>query len=102
MHWRVLPSPCFMPMPNLARAPRNAISSVTIWPVLMKATESLPWRAWTDLNFFWNSSIAVSHETSSSSPDLYFLRRGVVARSVAFKGSRASHPLGHAMPRLTG
>ncbi len=30
MHWRVFPSPWRIPMPNLASAPRNAISSVTI------------------------------------------------------------------------
>ena len=42
MHCRVLPSPCTMPMPNLANAPSRAISSVAIWPVLRKATECGP------------------------------------------------------------
>ena len=42
MHWRVLPSPCSIPMPNLARAPSSAISSVAIWPVLRKATRLGP------------------------------------------------------------
>ena len=46
MHWRVLPSPWAMPMPNLASAPSRAISSVAIWPVLRKARDSGPCSAW--------------------------------------------------------
>ena len=46
MHWRVLPSPWTMPMPNLASAPSNAISSVAIWPVARNATDSGPCLAW--------------------------------------------------------
>ena len=38
MHWRVLPSPWTIPMPNLASAPSSASSSVTICPVPSKAT----------------------------------------------------------------
>ncbi len=56
MHWRVLPSPCSMPIPNLASAPRKAISSVTICPVLMNATDSLPCASWIALNRSTNAA----------------------------------------------
>ena len=46
MHWRVLPSPWTMPMPNLASAPSSASSSVTICPVPSQATEAGPCLVW--------------------------------------------------------
>ena len=68
MHCRVLPSPCSMPMPNLASAPSSAISSVTIWPVLRKATECGPWAAWIAFMRSTNVRSAASQLTGSSSP----------------------------------
>ena len=45
MHWRVLPSPCAIPIPNFASAPSRASSSVGSWPVPRNATDSGPCRA---------------------------------------------------------
>src|SRR5262249_40810671 len=45
MHWRVLPSPCTMPIPNLPSAPRSASSSVGLCPVPSHATDSGPYLA---------------------------------------------------------
>ncbi len=100
MHWRVLPSPCTMPMPNLATAPSRAISSVAIWPVLRNATESGPCSACTALNREANVASALAQSTGTIRPRSS-RSSGVVARSGARSGARASHPLGHARPRLT-
>ena len=101
MHWRVLPSPCAIPIPNLASAPSSAISSVGICPVLRNATDSGPCRAW----IAWKrSAIVRSAEpqlTGSWTPDAS-RRSGVVARSAAPSTARASQPFGHATPRFTG
>ncbi len=102
MHWRVLPSPWTMPMPNLASAPSRAISSDAIWPVEMKATDSGPCSAWTALNRLTMASRAVGQSTGASGWSREARRRGVVARSGARSGVRASQPFGQAMPRLTG
>jgi hypothetical protein len=101
MHWRVLPSPWTIPIPNLASAPRKASSSLTICPVPRKATESGPCLAWMALKFETKASVAACHDTGSSLPRA-FRNSGVVARSSACKGASASQPLGQAMPRFTG
>ena len=101
MHCRVLPSPCTRPMPNLAKAPSKAISSVTIWPVLRKATESGPCSPRIALKRATNVRIAVSQSVGSGLPRLFFTS-GVTARSLDSSTLRLPHPLGQAMPRLTG
>jgi hypothetical protein len=101
MHWRVLPSPWTIPIPNLARDPRKASSSLTICPVPRKATESGPCLAWMALKLVTKASSAAAHETGSSLPRA-LRSSGVVARSSAASGASASQPLGQAMPRLTG
>lgn len=83
-------------MPNLAKEPRKAISSVAIWPVERKATESLPCFLWIALNFSEKVLAALGQVILSP------LRSGVVARSSESRTERASHPFGQAMPRLTG
>ena len=101
MHCRVLPSPCSSPMPNLPRAPSRAISSMGIWPVLRKATDSLPCFAWMPFMRFTKASRAVGQSTARSRPPAS-LNMGEAARSGAPSGVSASQPLGQAMPRLTG
>ncbi len=65
MHWRVLPSPCRIPMPNFARAPRNASSSVQIWPVPSHAIASLPYFPWMALKRSVKFCSAVCQSTGS-------------------------------------
>ena len=101
MHCRVLPSPCSIPMPNLARAPSRAISSVGIWPVLRNASDSAPWRAWMALNRSTIVPSAASQLTGRWLPPAS-RRSGVVARSGASSTVSASQPFGQAVPRFTG
>ena len=102
MHWRVLPSPWTMPMPNLASAPSRAISSVAIWPVQRKATDSGPCSAWIALNRSTNGVERgrPSRPARALPVGVAQQRRGgaIGGRS----GVSASQPLGQAMPRLTG
>ena len=101
MHWRVLPSPCAIPIPNLASAPSSAISSVAICPVLRNATDSGPCSAW----IAWKRSTIVrsasSQLTGRWTPDPS-RHSGVTARSAAPSTASASQPLGQATPRFTG
>ena len=88
-------------MPNLAREPSSAISSVGIWPVDRNATDSGPCSAWIAFTRSVNVVSAVSQPTGTRRP-LSVRSNGVVARSGASRTVSASHPFGHAMPRLTG
>ena len=101
MHWRVLPSPWAMPMPNFASAPSSAISSVAICPVLRKATDSGPCAAWIARKRSTIVPSASSQPTARWTPPAS-RRSGVVARSPASSTVNASHPLGQATPRFTG
>jgi len=101
MHWRVLPSPWSIPIPNFATAPRRAISSVAIWPVLRNATDSGPCSAWMARNRATIVAAASSQPTGRRRPSGP-RSRGSTARSGASSTRRASHPFGQAMPRLTG
>ena len=96
-----LPSPCSMPMPNLASAPSSAISSVTICPVDKNAIDARPWRAWIAWKRDVNAASAAGQSTASSLPRAP-RKSGVVARSAAASGASASQPFGHAAPRFTG
>ena len=101
MHWRVFPSPCAIPMPNLASAPSSASSSVGICPVPRNATDSGPCCAWIALKRSTRVRSASSQPTGCRTPDAS-RRSGVVARSSAASTASASHPLGQATPRFTG
>ena len=101
MHWRVLPSPCAMPIPNFASAPSSAISSVGICPVLRNATDSGPCCAWIALKRSTMVRSASSQPNGRWTPAAS-RRSGVVARSPAPSTASASHPLGQATPRFTG
>ena len=102
MHWRVLASPWTMPMPNFASAPSSAISSVTIWPVLRKATDSGPCLRWIVLEALdeRRRRVSQSHGLELASRVVAQQRRGrAIGRA---SGVSASQPFGHAMPRFTG
>ena len=101
MHWRVLPSPCAIPIPNFASAPSSAISSVAIWPVPRNATDSGPCRDWIALKRSAIVRSASSQLTGRWTSDAS-RNSGVVARSTAPSTASASHPFGHAAPRFTG
>nr|WP_256199721.1 hypothetical protein [Verrucomicrobium spinosum] len=62
---------------KLGQAPRKAISSTMIWPVLRKATDSRPCWSMMASNFRQKTCMAVSQSTASP------FSRGVVARSAA-------------------
>ena len=102
MHWRVFESQCNAPMPNFHSAPRKAISSVQICPVLRNATLSGPCWSMMALNLNVKTCIAWSQSVGSSLPVFGWRSSGVVARSGAASGVRASQPFGQAMPRFTG
>jgi hypothetical protein len=102
MHWRVLLSQCKNPIPNLKSAPRKAISSVTIWPVLRNATDSGPWARLISFKRSQKRIKALSQSIDSNHPEALFRSSGVVARSRARSGVNASQPFGQAIPRLTG
>ena len=102
MHCRVFPSPCSIPMPNLARAPSRAISSVGIWPVLRNASDPAPWRAWMALNRSTIVPSAASQLAGRWWASPASRRSGVVARSGASSTVSASQPFGQAVPRFTG
>ena len=72
-----------------------------ICPVLIKATDSLPYFAWMPFMRLTKVSSAVGQSTARSRPPAS-RSMGDVARSGARSGASASHPLGQAMPRLTG
>src|SRR5262245_30298940 len=91
-----------MPIPNLVRAPKNAISSVQICPVLKKVTLSFPNLYWMHLHLSTNTVSAFSHSVAVHFPVARSRRYCVVARSGALSGVSASHPFGQALPRLTG
>jgi hypothetical protein len=88
-------------MPNLANAPRNAISSVGICPVERNATDSGPCSSMIARKRVTKVATADSQSMGRRRP-LASRHNGVRARSSAASGASASHPLGHAMPRLTG
>ena len=100
MHWRVLPSPCTIPIPNFDSAPRNASSSLGICPVPRKATDCGPWVSPIFLKRDTIAPTASSHDAGMSLPAA-LRRSGCVARSGAASGASASHPFGQAVPRLT-
>ena len=103
MHCRVLPSPCTMPMPNLASAPSSAISSVAIWPVLRNATDCGPCCCLDRLEARRRTCVSavVPVDRLRAAPRAS-RSSGVVARSGASSSVSASQPLGQAMPRFTG
>jgi hypothetical protein len=100
MHWRVLPSPWIIPIPNLASEPRNASSSDGSWPVPKNATDSAPCLACIPRKRETNASSASGHATGFSSP--FTRKSGVTARSSLASGASACQPLGQAFPRFTG
>ena len=103
MHWRVLPSPWTMPMPNLASAPSSAISSVAIWPVLEERDRL---RAVLGLDRLERACTNVDER--GLPVDGFELAARVAQQRRAWRGRArasgvsASQPLGQAMPRLTG
>ena len=88
-------------MPNLANAPRYAISSHAIWPVDRNATDSGPCCSKIDLNRAVNVRSASSHDTSAIDPS-GCRNLGCVARSGLSSTRSASQPFGQAIPRFTG
>ena len=88
-------------MPNLARAPRYANSSVVIWPVLRKATDSGPCRPCSPLNRSVNTRSALSQLTGRSRPRGVPEQRGEGSVG-ASRWPRNWKPFGQALPWLTG
>jgi hypothetical protein len=88
MHWRVLLSQCKNPMPNLKSAPRKAISSVTIWPVLRNATDSGPWARLISFKRSQKRIKAPSQSIDSNRPEALF-RKFCVRREVSAMRAKA-------------
>ena len=102
MHWRVLPSPWSMPMPELGE---RAEEGQLFGGDLAGAEPGQRVGAVPALDAFeaLHESGERAFPSSPAPASPRALRRsGVVARSAARSGASASQPLGQAMPRLTG